>query len=155
MKIKRSALIHFKVCCSIPVLPFKAQPSCGEHIIINVMLSRCSKTTVICTTRAFVQGPAASTLVGQFATALEPEVWVYDHVYRIAPPIPPRPRMLQINDSEMTWRSYSVLLVMLICWPEGRVNSQFVYDVPPLLPCGLWEGREARLQVNLKKDPLS
>ncbi|KAI6108089.1 AAA domain-containing protein [Pisolithus sp. B1] len=46
----------------------------------NVMLSRCKKTMVICTSQAFVQGPAASTLIGQLAAALGPEAWVYDDV---------------------------------------------------------------------------
>ncbi|KAI6038728.1 AAA domain-containing protein [Pisolithus marmoratus] len=41
----------------------------------NVMLTRCKKTMVICTSRAFVWGPAASTLIGQLATALGPQAW--------------------------------------------------------------------------------
>ncbi|KAI6042877.1 AAA domain-containing protein [Pisolithus marmoratus] len=41
----------------------------------NVMLTRCKKTMVICSSRAFVCGPAASTLVGQLARALGPQVW--------------------------------------------------------------------------------
>lgn len=44
------------------------------------MLSRCSKTMIICTNQAFVQGPAASTLVGQSAASLGPEVWVYEDI---------------------------------------------------------------------------
>ncbi|KAI6094840.1 P-loop containing nucleoside triphosphate hydrolase protein [Pisolithus croceorrhizus] len=46
----------------------------------NAMLSRCKKNMVICTSQAFVQGPAASTLIGQLAAALGPEAWVYDVV---------------------------------------------------------------------------
>ncbi|KAI6108102.1 P-loop containing nucleoside triphosphate hydrolase protein [Pisolithus sp. B1] len=42
----------------------------------NVMLTRCKKTMAICTSRAFVQGPAASTLIGQLASALGPKAWV-------------------------------------------------------------------------------
>ncbi|KAI6162373.1 AAA domain-containing protein [Pisolithus thermaeus] len=42
----------------------------------NVMLTRCKKTMVICSSPAFIQGPAASTLVGQLARALGPQVWV-------------------------------------------------------------------------------
>ncbi|KIK19672.1 hypothetical protein PISMIDRAFT_658785, partial [Pisolithus microcarpus 441] len=42
----------------------------------NVMLTRCKKTMVICSSRAFIHGPAASTLVGQLARALGPHAWV-------------------------------------------------------------------------------
>ncbi|KIO15252.1 hypothetical protein M404DRAFT_72829, partial [Pisolithus tinctorius Marx 270] len=42
----------------------------------NVMLTRCKKTMVICTSKAFVWGPAASTLIGELATALGPQAWV-------------------------------------------------------------------------------
>ncbi|KAI6038723.1 hypothetical protein EDC04DRAFT_2692734 [Pisolithus marmoratus] len=58
------------------------------------MLTRCKKTMVICTSRAFIQGPAASTLIGQLATALGPQAWVYGDVQGIMPPggvVPPRP----------------------------------------------------------------
>ncbi|KAI5984129.1 AAA domain-containing protein [Pisolithus marmoratus] len=62
----------------------------------NVMLTRCKKTMVICTSRAFIQGPAASTLIGQLATALGPQAWVHGDVQGIMPPggvVPPRPNM--------------------------------------------------------------
>ncbi|KAI6095153.1 AAA domain-containing protein [Pisolithus sp. B1] len=39
----------------------------------NVMLTRCKKTMAICTSQAFVQGPAASTLIVQLASALGPK----------------------------------------------------------------------------------
>ncbi|KAI6168014.1 P-loop containing nucleoside triphosphate hydrolase protein [Pisolithus thermaeus] len=42
----------------------------------NVMLTRCKKTMAICTSQAFVQGPAATTLIGQLASALGPKAWV-------------------------------------------------------------------------------
>lgn len=42
----------------------------------NVMLTRCKKSMVICSSRAFIHGPAASTLVGQLARALGPHAWV-------------------------------------------------------------------------------
>ncbi|KAI6123604.1 AAA domain-containing protein, partial [Pisolithus thermaeus] len=42
----------------------------------NVMLSRCKRDMLICTSKPFVQGPAASTLIGRLATALGPEAWV-------------------------------------------------------------------------------
>ncbi|KAI6157048.1 AAA domain-containing protein, partial [Pisolithus tinctorius] len=42
----------------------------------NVMLTRCKKTMVICTSKAFVCGPAAPTLIGKLATALGPQAWV-------------------------------------------------------------------------------
>ncbi|KAI6041735.1 P-loop containing nucleoside triphosphate hydrolase protein [Pisolithus marmoratus] len=60
----------------------------------NVMLTRCKKTMVICTTRAFISGPAASTLIGELATTLGPQAWVYGNVQCITPPrgtVPPRP----------------------------------------------------------------
>ncbi|KAG6328921.1 hypothetical protein ID866_10169 [Astraeus odoratus] len=42
----------------------------------NVMLTRCKKTMVICTTRAFVSEMASSTLIGQLAATLGPQAWV-------------------------------------------------------------------------------
>ncbi|KAI5983330.1 AAA domain-containing protein, partial [Pisolithus albus] len=42
----------------------------------NVMLTRCKKSMVICSSRAFIHGPAASTLVGQLARTLGPHAWV-------------------------------------------------------------------------------
>ncbi|KAI6102405.1 P-loop containing nucleoside triphosphate hydrolase protein [Pisolithus croceorrhizus] len=41
----------------------------AEHIIISM-------TMAICTSQAFVQGPAATTLIGQLASALGPKAWV-------------------------------------------------------------------------------
>ncbi|KAI6155141.1 AAA domain-containing protein, partial [Pisolithus tinctorius] len=43
----------------------------------NVMLTRCKKTMVICSSKAFIWGPAASTLIGELATALGPQSWVH------------------------------------------------------------------------------
>ncbi|KAI6155126.1 P-loop containing nucleoside triphosphate hydrolase protein [Pisolithus tinctorius] len=42
----------------------------------NVMLTRCKKTMIICTSRAFIWGLGASTLVGQLAEVLGPQAWV-------------------------------------------------------------------------------
>ncbi|KAI6095154.1 AAA domain-containing protein, partial [Pisolithus sp. B1] len=42
----------------------------------NVMLTRCKRAMDICTSRAFISGAAASTLIGQLATALGPQAWV-------------------------------------------------------------------------------
>ncbi|KAI5989411.1 hypothetical protein F5J12DRAFT_704986, partial [Pisolithus orientalis] len=41
----------------------------------NVMLTPCKKTMIICTSQAFIWGPAASTLIGELATALGPQAW--------------------------------------------------------------------------------
>ncbi|KAI6042870.1 AAA domain-containing protein [Pisolithus marmoratus] len=60
----------------------------------NVMLTRCIKTMVICTSRGFIQGPAASTLIGQLATTLGPQAWVHGDVQGIMSlggVVPPRP----------------------------------------------------------------
>ncbi|KAI6042874.1 P-loop containing nucleoside triphosphate hydrolase protein [Pisolithus marmoratus] len=60
----------------------------------NVMLTRCKMTMVICTSQAFIRGPAASTLIGQLATALGPQAWVDEECRRIMPPgsiVLPRP----------------------------------------------------------------
>ncbi|KAI6155155.1 P-loop containing nucleoside triphosphate hydrolase protein [Pisolithus tinctorius] len=46
----------------------------------NVMLTRCKKTMVICTSKAFIWGPAASTLIGELAATLGPQAW-----YCVAP----------------------------------------------------------------------
>lgn len=43
----------------------------------NVMLSRCRRSMVICTSRAFVDNIAGSTLVGTLATALGEQTWLY------------------------------------------------------------------------------
>lgn len=43
---------------------------------VNVMLSRCKKSMVILTSRAFVEGKASSSLVGGLAKSLGPGVWV-------------------------------------------------------------------------------
>ncbi|KAI6128972.1 hypothetical protein EDD16DRAFT_1546472 [Pisolithus croceorrhizus] len=51
------------------------------------MLSRCKMAMLICTSQPFVQGPAASTLIGRLATALGPEAWLYEDV-RIQPIMP-------------------------------------------------------------------
>jgi superfamily I DNA and/or RNA helicase len=43
----------------------------------NVMLTRCKKSMIICTSRKFVtSGKAANTLVGKLATAMGPEGWL-------------------------------------------------------------------------------
>ncbi|KII85037.1 hypothetical protein PLICRDRAFT_329463 [Plicaturopsis crispa FD-325 SS-3] len=42
----------------------------------NVMLSRCKKTMIICTSRAFVNGPARSSLLGELAQHLGPKAWL-------------------------------------------------------------------------------
>ncbi|KAI6108084.1 hypothetical protein F5141DRAFT_1005498 [Pisolithus sp. B1] len=61
----------------------------------NVMLSRCKMAVVICKSQAFAQGPAASTLIGQLATALGPEAWVCEDVQRIMARhiVPPHPTL--------------------------------------------------------------
>lgn len=46
----------------------------------NVMLTRCSKTMVICTSRAFIQGKGASTLIGHLAAAVGPRAWITGEV---------------------------------------------------------------------------
>ncbi|KAI6155124.1 AAA domain-containing protein, partial [Pisolithus tinctorius] len=46
----------------------------------NVMLTRCSKTMVICTSRAFMQGKGASTLIGHLAAAVGPRAWITGEV---------------------------------------------------------------------------
>ncbi|KAI6128961.1 AAA domain-containing protein [Pisolithus croceorrhizus] len=51
----------------------------------NVMLTRCKKTMDICTSRAFISGPAASTLIGQLAVALGPQVWMDEDVQPVTP----------------------------------------------------------------------
>ncbi|KAI6042876.1 AAA domain-containing protein, partial [Pisolithus marmoratus] len=63
----------------------------------NVMLTRCKKSMVICTSRAFIQGPAASTLIGGLATVCGPQAWIDGNVSHITLPqglIPPRPNTL-------------------------------------------------------------
>ncbi|OAX33331.1 hypothetical protein K503DRAFT_700578, partial [Rhizopogon vinicolor AM-OR11-026] len=43
----------------------------------NVMLTRCKKSMIICTTHDFVTtGDAADTLVGKLATAMGPTAWL-------------------------------------------------------------------------------
>ncbi|KAI6022579.1 hypothetical protein EDC04DRAFT_2536512, partial [Pisolithus marmoratus] len=42
----------------------------------NVAFTRRTETMVICTGQAFVRVPAASTFIGQLATALGPQAWV-------------------------------------------------------------------------------
>jgi len=43
----------------------------------NVMLTRCKKSMIICTSRQFVtRGKATSTLVGKLAAAIGPEGWL-------------------------------------------------------------------------------
>jgi hypothetical protein len=47
---------------------------------MNVMLTRCKKSMLICTNRKFVTaGEAANTLVGKLATAMGPEGWLDSH----------------------------------------------------------------------------
>ncbi|RDB26164.1 Regulator of nonsense transcripts 1 [Hypsizygus marmoreus] len=43
---------------------------------VNVMLTRCKKSMIILTSREFVEGKAASSLIGKLAKALGPERWV-------------------------------------------------------------------------------
>ena len=44
---------------------------------MNVMLTRCKKSMIICTSRNFVMvGKAADTLVGKLAAAMGPEGWL-------------------------------------------------------------------------------
>ncbi|KAF7424521.1 hypothetical protein PC9H_009828 [Pleurotus ostreatus] len=43
---------------------------------VNVMLTRCKKSMVLCTNKAFIQGPAATSLVGRLAAQLGPKNWV-------------------------------------------------------------------------------
>ncbi|KAI6123261.1 hypothetical protein EV401DRAFT_1947502 [Pisolithus croceorrhizus] len=50
------------------------------------MLTRCKKTMDICTSRAFISGPAASTLIGQLAVALGPQAWIDGDVQPITLP---------------------------------------------------------------------
>ncbi|KAI6108081.1 P-loop containing nucleoside triphosphate hydrolase protein [Pisolithus sp. B1] len=75
------------------ITPYDAQRSLIEHELqaanrrTNVMLSRCKMAMLICTSQPFVQGPAASTLIGRLATALGPEAWLYEDV-RIQPIMP-------------------------------------------------------------------
>ncbi|KIO15260.1 hypothetical protein M404DRAFT_118407 [Pisolithus tinctorius Marx 270] len=52
----------------------------------NVMLTRCKKTMVICTSKAFIWGPAASTLIGELAATLGPQAWVHGDLQLITPP---------------------------------------------------------------------
>lgn len=42
----------------------------------NVMLSRCKKSMVICTSRTFLEGIAASSLMGTLATVLGEQAWL-------------------------------------------------------------------------------
>lgn len=42
----------------------------------NVMLSRCKKSMVICTSRAFLDGIAAKSLMGTLADTLGEEAWL-------------------------------------------------------------------------------
>jgi hypothetical protein len=42
----------------------------------NVMLSRCKRSMVICTNRAFLHGIAASSLMGTLATVLGEQAWL-------------------------------------------------------------------------------
>ncbi|KAI6038718.1 P-loop containing nucleoside triphosphate hydrolase protein [Pisolithus marmoratus] len=63
----------------------------------NVMLTRCKQTMHICTSRAFIQGPAASTLISELATACGPQAWVNGDASHITLPkglVPPRPNTL-------------------------------------------------------------
>ncbi|KAI5983332.1 P-loop containing nucleoside triphosphate hydrolase protein [Pisolithus albus] len=60
----------------------------------NVMLTRCKKTMDICTSRAFITGPAESTLIGKLATALGPQAWVdgdVQSITRLQCTVPPSP----------------------------------------------------------------
>ncbi len=43
---------------------------------VNVMLTRCKKSMILCTNKAFIQGPAATSLVGRLAAQLGPNNWV-------------------------------------------------------------------------------
>jgi len=66
----------------------------GDHIIVsvvrsrnigflqnerrtNVMLTRCKKSMIICTSRAFMSSPQVSgTLIGRLAASLGPGAWI-------------------------------------------------------------------------------
>ncbi|KAI6128956.1 hypothetical protein EDD16DRAFT_1546286 [Pisolithus croceorrhizus] len=50
------------------------------------MLTRCKRAMDICTSRAFISGAAASTLIGQLATALGPQAWVNEEARRLVSP---------------------------------------------------------------------
>lgn len=43
---------------------------------VNVMLTRCKKGMAICTSRKFVEGAAAESLVGKLSKSLPGSVWV-------------------------------------------------------------------------------
>ena len=43
---------------------------------VNVMLTRCKKGMAICTSRKFIEGPAAESLVGKLSRSLPGSVWV-------------------------------------------------------------------------------
>ncbi|KAH7902782.1 hypothetical protein BJ138DRAFT_1021525, partial [Hygrophoropsis aurantiaca] len=42
----------------------------------NVMLTRCKKSMIICTSRSFVTGIAQKTLIGRLAVAMGPSAWM-------------------------------------------------------------------------------
>jgi hypothetical protein len=46
---------------------------------VNVMLTRCKKGMVICTSRKFIESKAQASLVGKLASALGDETWVESH----------------------------------------------------------------------------
>ncbi|KAI6119991.1 P-loop containing nucleoside triphosphate hydrolase protein [Pisolithus croceorrhizus] len=53
----------------------------------NVMLTRCKKTMDICTSRAFIRGPAESTLIGKLAATLGPQAWLSHILVRFHGPV--------------------------------------------------------------------
>jgi regulator of nonsense transcripts 1 len=43
---------------------------------MNVMLSRCKKGMIICTSRRFIEGQAGKSLVGKLANTLGKKTWI-------------------------------------------------------------------------------
>lgn len=90
----RSKVSSFANYCSRPELTqLSTTGNEEEHIIIslvrsdkvgflknirrtNVMLSRCKRSMVICTSRAFLNGIASSSLVGTLAKVLGDQAWL-------------------------------------------------------------------------------
>jgi superfamily I DNA and/or RNA helicase len=44
----------------------------------NVMLTRCKKSMIICTSRKFIEGPARDSLVGKLSKSLPRSAWLED-----------------------------------------------------------------------------
>ncbi|KAI6168002.1 hypothetical protein EDD17DRAFT_1531281 [Pisolithus thermaeus] len=71
------------------------------------MLTRCKKTMDICTSRAFIRGPAESTLIGKLAATLGPQAWVDGDIQSITPLHGTVPPLLHANTSKRTRGSRS------------------------------------------------